>query len=195
MEYQGSYLDTLPRRRIIPSRVNKRRVRHPPSPPIRLTIKTLDQEHLLRLQPALIVPSLTLVVPHIKRLASPVRVDERLDHQILFSHGGGLGDGERVAEDLADGTPDVDDLHAALEEALGLVGEVVGDTGECGLVGLVDVGAHRGPAEFRAPTGALLVAQGGVAADGVVKDEDLGRSGSVKGYFKSVMPPGALDGG
>ena len=53
-----------------------------------------------------------------------------------------VGDGERlVCDGVRDGPPDVDDADAGLEEAVGLVGEVVLDALDGGFVRLVDVDA------------------------------------------------------
>jgi len=55
-------------------------------------------------------------------------------------------DGEGVFENWLDGTPDIDDLVAGLEEGVGVLGQVVRDAAFSGRVGLVDVYAVDGAA-------------------------------------------------
>lgn len=106
-----------------------------------------------------------------KSLPHPIRIDELHGQQVLFGHGGGDRDPERVLADGFDGTPDVDDLVAAFKEALGVGGEVVLDALGASFVGLVDVDALHGAAEGLGGVCEALV--GRLAADGVVEDGDL----------------------
>lgn len=87
-----------------------------------------------------------------------------------------ISDSERVLEDLLDGPPDVDDLVADAQEAFGVRGEMRGDAGAGGSVGLVDVDAVDGAAEV----GCVAGGGGGGAPDGVVEDVDACCAGSVR---------------
>lgn len=113
-----------------------------------------------------------------KSLPDTIRIDQLHGQKVLFGHGRGVRDAERVFADGLDGTPDVDDLVAAFEEALGVGGEVVLDALGAGFVGLVDVDALDGAAEGFGRVGDALV--GGLAADGMVEDEDFGGAGAGK---------------
>ena len=114
-----------------------------------------------------------------KSLPNTVRINQLHGQKVIFGHGRSVRDSERVFTDGFDGTPDVDDLVAAFEEALGLGGEVMLDALGAGFVGLVDVDALDGAAEGLQVVGWVgdtLV--GGLAADGVVEDEDFGGAGA-----------------
>ena len=74
MENQRSNLYTLPLIRVLVFLIYKRRMRHSPRSPVNLTIKTLNQQHLLRRLPMQIPPFVRLVRPHRQRLASPIRI-------------------------------------------------------------------------------------------------------------------------
>ena len=67
-------------------------------------------------------------------------------------------------------------MVAAFEKALGVRGEVVLDALGASFVGLVDVDALDGAPEGLGRVGDTLV--GGLAADGVVEDEDFGGAGA-----------------
>ena len=92
-----------------------------------------------------------------------------------------LSDGKRVFQDALDGTPDIDDLVAGLEQLVRLLWEVVGDAGVCGGVGLVDMDAVDRAAEgcywwcWLVRRGAQVLLG---AADGVVEDKDAGGASS-----------------
>lgn len=181
VEDQAADLDALTRGGVgLGARVHEGRVRDPPGPPVRLAIEALDQEDLLGRQPLLVVPALGGRVAHRERLALARGVDEPDGHELVLADAVGVGDGERVALDGLDGPPHVDDLHAALEELGGLLGgEVVGHAGERGRVRLVDVDALDRAAQSGGGVGLRAVAAVlGLAADGVVEDEDLGRAGA-----------------
>lgn len=178
MKNKCPHLNTLPPRRISwRRRIHKRRMRDPPCPPILLAIKTLDQKHLLRLQPALVEPAVGRAVADVVRLAAPVGMHE-LDHdEVRLRHRRRLGHGQRVALDRLDGPPHVDDLHAAAQEPVGVLGEVVRDAGEGRVVGLVDVDPLDGAIDA-----GVAGWMGRVwAADGVVEDEYAGCAGAVTG--------------
>ena len=76
MENQRPNLYTLPHIRILIFLIHKRRMRHPPRPPVDLTIKTLDQQHLLRRLPMQIPPFVSLIRPHRQRLSPSIRIDQ-----------------------------------------------------------------------------------------------------------------------
>lgn len=114
-----------------------------------------------------------------KSLPDTIRINQLHGQKVIFGHGRSVRDSERIFADGFDGTPDVDDLVAAFEEALGVGGEVVPDAIRTGFVGLVDVDALNGAAEGLRVVGRVgdtLV--GGLAANGVVEDEDFGGAGA-----------------
>lgn len=74
------------------------------------------------------------------------------------------------------GTTYIDDLEPLLQQRLGLVREVVRHAADGGRVGLVDVHALDRAAEGLDGTAVSGVL--GLAADGVVEDEDAGGSGA-----------------
>lgn len=112
-------------------------------------------------------------MPHGIRLPPSVRINQLRDNEVRVRHGSGLGNGQRVPLNRPDGPPHVDDLHAALEEGICLVREVVPYAREGRVVGLVDMDALDWTAG-----GAVFVLAGGMAANGVVEDEDFRRAGS-----------------
>lgn len=137
MEHQSPNLDALPDRDIlsVSVRVHERRMRNTPSPPIRLCIKALDQQHLLRSQAALIIPPMRIIMPHLQCLALPrlrLAVDETRRDEVGVGHRVRVRDGEGVPKDGGDGPPHVDDLHPALEQLIRFVWEVVRDPRERG---------------------------------------------------------------
>ena len=156
-------------------------MRHPPSPPIQLRIKTLDQHDLLRRLLPKIMPAMTRVRTNRKCLPNTIRINQLHGQKVLVGHGRGVRDSERVFANGFDGTPDVDDLVAAFEKALGVGGEVVLDALGAGFVGLVDVDLLDGTAEGLGRLGDAHVI--GLAADGVVEDEDLGGAGAGRFMF------------
>ena len=111
-----------------------------------------------------------------KSLPDAIGIDQLHGHEVLVGHGRGVGYSEGIFANGLDGTPDVDDLIAAFEEALGFLGEVVLDTLGTGFVGLVDVDALDGTTEVGGSAGWIVI--GGWAADGVVEDEDFGSAGT-----------------
>ena len=109
---------------------------------VRLRVITLDQRDLLRSLSTQIVPLELVrgVVVHPVGRARAVGVDELDGDEIPRVEGAPIGDGEGVVGNgIGDGPPDVDDADARLEEAGGVVGEVVLDAIDGGPVGLVDV--------------------------------------------------------
>ncbi len=175
MENQRSNLDTLPRTLILSPFIHKRAMRHPPSPAIQLRIKALNQQNLPWRLLSEIEPAMAWVRTDRKRLPDTIRIDKLHRQKVSFGHGRGVRDAERIFADGFDGPPNVDDLVAAFEEAVGVGGEVVLDAIGAGFVGLVDVDALDGAAKSGlGGVGSV----GGLAADGVVEDEDLGGAGA-----------------
>ena len=176
MKNQRSNLDTLPRTLSLSPLIHERAMRRSPSPPIQLRIKTLNQHNLPRRLLPEIKPAMTQIWTNRKSLPDTIRINQLHGQKVIFGHGRSVRDSERIFADGFDGTPDVDDLVAAFEEALGVGGEVVLDALRTGFVGLVDVDALNGAAEGVGRVGDTLV--GGLAADGVVEDEDFGGAGA-----------------
>lgn len=185
MENQRSNLDTLPRTLTLSLLVHERAMRHPPSPPIQLRIKTLDQHDLLRRLLPKIMPAMTRIRTNRKRLPNTIRIDQLHGQKVLVGHGRSVRDSERVFANGFDRTPDVDDLVAAFEKALGVGGEVVLNALGAGFVGLVDMDALDGAAEGLGRVGEALVV--GLAADGVVEDEDWRGAGAGRNFQYSKL--------
>lgn len=62
--------------------------------PVRLRVEALDQQHLLRREFALVVPSMRWRVAHREGLALAVRVDERDRDELVFADGVRVCDGK-----------------------------------------------------------------------------------------------------
>lgn len=122
MEDQGSDLDTFPRTLSLSALIHKRAMRHPPSPPIHLRIKTLDQQNLQRRLLPKIEPAMIRIRTDGKSLPDPIRIDQLHGQKVLVGHRRSVRHAERIFADGFNGTPDVDDLVAAFEEALGVGG-------------------------------------------------------------------------
>ena len=140
MKHKRSNLNTLPIIPINMTRVLKRSMRHPPRPTIKLTVKALDQCHLIRSLPILEIPPVLLVRPDSIRLALTIRIDQLDSDKVGVWDRVCVCDCERIAENLLDGTPDVDDLVPGIEQ-LRLVWEVVSDAVLGCFVGLINVNA------------------------------------------------------
>jgi hypothetical protein len=167
MKHQSPNLNTLPRRKpYLGLGIHKRGMRHPPRTTIRLRIKALDQRDQIGGLAVAIIPSVLRVGSHGTRLPRAVGVDQRHGDEVRVGDGVGVCDREGVLVDRLDGSPDVDDLVATLEQGFGFVGQVVRHAaGGCG-VGLVDVHALDGPAELGCGSAGVR----GVTADGVVEN-------------------------
>ena len=119
----------------------ERRVRRQPRL-VRLRVIALDQRDLLRRLPTQIVPLQLVrgIVVHPVGRAGTVRIHELDRGKVTRIEGAPVGDGERLVGDgVGDGPPDIDDADARLEEASGVVGEMVLDALDGGPIGLVDV--------------------------------------------------------
>ena len=151
-------------------------MRHPPSPPVELRVKTLDQQNLPRRLLPQVKPAVFRIRTNGKGLSDTVWINQLHGHEVIVGHGRSVGHSEGIFTDGFDGSPDVDDLIAAFEKALGFGGEVVLDALGAGFVGLIDVNALDGTAKGLGGAGLVLV--GGWAADGVVEDEYFGGAGA-----------------
>lgn len=204
MKHQRPNLNTLPRHSLHKLLINKRTMRHPPRPPIRLTIKALNQRNLARTLLKQIMPLMTsralLTRPHSISLSSPMRIDQFNRYEFIIRDGIGGCDAQGVFQNRFDGSPDVDYLEAAFQKSGGFVGEVVGYAVRGGGVGLVDVHPLDrtaaglwdwncdGPIACGWWLGrslglccgwdGLAAGVNRLATDGVVEDEDLGGAGA-----------------
>lgn len=115
-------------------------------------------------------------MPNCICFAPSVRVNELNHFKIRIWHGTGFGNSQGVSLDHLDGPPHVDDLHAALEELVSLVGEVMGHAGESCAVGLVDVDAL----DWTSECAALGVVVWRLVTDSVVEDEDSRGAGAAQ---------------
>ena len=174
MKHQRPDLDTLPRREILPCRrfIHERRMRHPSRASIKLTVETLDQHNFLRRLSICVEPLMFRIWSDRKRLTLTIRIDQGHRDQVSVRHAISLCDGERVAVNGFDGTPDVDDLVAGFEQLISEIGQVMGDAGFGGAVGLVDVDSIDWAAERLRWVAHVFLG----AADGVVEDEDAAGS-------------------
>ncbi|UKZ64570.1 uncharacterized protein TrAtP1_005784 [Trichoderma atroviride] len=176
-ENQSSHLNALPALGIR-SRpgINKSRVRRPsPSLGARLegiAVEALNQQPLVGRHAAEVVKLLVRVVVDGGGLAVvAVGVAVRDGRDVLFveSSRSSEGQGRGLDGALVEASPDIDDAVAALEQLVGLVGEVAAHAllGRGG--GLVNVDAQDGRA----------AGVGIRAADGVVKDVDFVGAGDL----------------
>ena len=86
MEHQRPHLNAFSRLPILSSRVHESRMRHPPSPSIRLRIKTFDQCDLIRSLAIQKVPLMLLIRPDSISLSYSTRVYELHRYQIAVRH-------------------------------------------------------------------------------------------------------------
>lgn len=144
MEHQRPNLNAFPRLSVLSSRIHKSRMRHPPSPSVRLRIETLDQCDLIRSLAIQKVPLMLLIRPNRESLPHSIRVYELDRHQVAIRYCPGVCNTEWIFEDGLDGAPDVDNLIAALKELIGFFGKVVAHAVDSCFIGLVNVDAlHR----------------------------------------------------
>ena len=121
---------------------------HPSRPSIRFRIKALDQHDLSRRLRPQAMPPMSLIRPYRKRLTNAVGVDKFYRQKVLVRHGCCICNTKRVLANGLDGSPDIDDLVAASEQALCISGTVVPDTIGTGFVGLIDMDALHRAAEW-----------------------------------------------
>lgn len=74
-------------------------------------------------------------------LSYSMRVYELDRYKVAVRHWSSICNSEWIFEDGLDGTPDVDNLRAALEELIGFFGKVIAYAVESSLIGLVNVNA------------------------------------------------------
>lgn len=178
MEHQRPHLNAFSRLPILSSRVHESRMRHPPSPSIRLRIKTFDQCDLIRSLAIQKVPLMLLIRPDSISLSYSMRVYELDRYQIAVRHWLGICNSEWIFEDGLDGAPDVDNLRAALKESIGFFGKVIAYAVESSFIGLVNVDPlHRTSQLCR-----ILC----WAPDGMVENKDFGRSSAVNSIRVSI---------
>lgn len=167
MKNQRPHLNALSRRLLLRRWVNKRRMRHPPRPPIRLGVVKLDQSNHIRSLLVAKVPLDVWVCLDVPRLALLVRGDKLDGEQAAFGRRVRIGKCQRVLENGTDRAPDADHLVAAPEELGCFVGKIVPGFALGAMVGRVDVNT------FERTTGLTL---GGPifcgSSDGVVIYED-----------------------
>ena len=83
-----------------------------------------------------------LLNEELRRLNATRANHEEGGSEVLLVEVAPVGHRERLVRDgVVDRPPDVDDAHARLEQAVGVLGKVVLDAGDAGIVGLVDVHA------------------------------------------------------
>lgn len=179
VEDQSPNLNALSGREVIVGpAVDKCRVRHPPGAPVGLGVEALDQDDLLWRNAVLEIPLVFLIREHSICPTVAIGIDESEGDQVLLGHRIGFGQGQRVAENLLDGAPDVDDLDAALEELGCFLRQMVRDSGQGRLVRLVDVDVLDRASQLCGRS-RLVLAQIRTT-DRVVEDEDSGSSSSGK---------------
>lgn len=86
MEHQRSHLNAFSRLPVLSSRVHESRMRHPPSPSIRLRIETFDQCDLIRSLTIQKVPLMLLIRPDGISLSYSMRVYELHWYQVAVRH-------------------------------------------------------------------------------------------------------------
>lgn len=138
----------------------------------RVAVETLNQQTLIGRHAAEVVKLLVRVVVDSSRLAVVaigVAVRDGRDVLLVKSSRGSQGEGSSLDRALVQASPDIDDAVAALEQLVGLVGEVAAHALLGGCSSLVNVDTQDGRAA------GIRVR----AADGVVKDVDLVGAGDL----------------
>lgn len=185
-------LNTLPCPLILTFLIHKRTMWNPSRPPIRLTIETLNHQHLLRRLFINIKPLMSLIRPHTIRLSFPIWIYQLHRHQIIIGHGVRFSDAERVFQDCFDRTPDIDDLEAAFQKRFCFGREVLSYALRARSIRLIDVHSLDWAPEshfllFILRLGAGI---GGCTTDGVVEDVDFGGARTAEVYqFTSAFLP------
>lgn len=175
MENQRSHFNTLSSGFILSFRVNKSSMRHAPSSPINLRIKTFDKRHQIRSLSIAVIPLDIRIGLNTVCLALPVRVYKTDGHKVAIRNRVRIRHSQWIFQNRLDRTPDVDDLVSALEKLGCFVWQMVGDSVLGGSVGLIDVHALYGSAQ--ADTDGSV---GWGSADCVVEDEDAGGTGAAQ---------------
>ena len=109
------------------------------------------------------------IMLHSIGFAFPIRIDQLGYYQAVIVHAVCLCDGKRITLNSLDGSPDVDDLNAVLQQLVGILGEVVRDTRLCSSIRLVNVYTlNRATKTLRCVD---FVLTRGLATDGVVENK------------------------
>jgi hypothetical protein len=141
VKYQAAHLDGLPVRCILRARrIQERSMRRQPRLAL-IRVKTLDESDLIRRLSPQVVPLVRRVVTHAQRSALPIRVDVPCRDEVLFRfESAPVCDCEgMVRNGVPDGTPNVDDAHAALEQAIGIFWGVLAYPSQTRGIRLIDV--------------------------------------------------------
>ena len=115
------------------------------------------------------------IVLHSIGFAFPIRIDQLGDYQAVIAHAVCLCNGKRITLNGLDGSPNIDDLNAVLQQLVGILGEVVRDAGLCGGIRLINVYALDRAAESLRCVD--LVLPRGLATNGVVENKYAGCAG------------------
>ena len=173
-------------------RVGERGVRHEARRDVGPGVGDLQQQRLVAPHLGHVVPLMARVVLDRIGLADPVAIDQIGRHQIVGLDGARVAHRERrVAQRLVeDRAPQIDDLHAALQQFLGLVAHQVAHPLRAGAGGVVDM--HPGRRLARAAARAVLDA-GDAAALQMVENEDAAGAGHL--LEEAPRPRGSRPGG
>lgn len=168
--------------------IHKRTMRNTSRSSISLTIKTLDQKHLLRCLLIQIVPFMARSMTHWVSFSFAVGINKFDWNKIFFINWVGSRNTKGIFKDCLDGSPNIDDLETSFEESLSFFRKMVGYAAGTGGIGLIDVNALNRTAENNW-SGILIDCISGwscwgsriksFASDGVVEDENFGCSGSI----------------
>src|SRR5215469_1910927 len=171
VEDEGADLDALTRTRIHRRRrVGERGVRHKARRNVGLRVGDLQQQRLVAPHLRYVVPLVRWVVFHRIGFTDAVTVNQVRRHEIVGSDGAGIADRERrILQWGEQRAPQVDDLHAALQQFLRLVWQQVANPLRAGISRMVDM--HPGGRLARSAGRAVLYS-GNAAALQVVEDED-----------------------
>jgi len=137
---------------------------------IRGRIVAFDQDRFVRLHLRYVEPAMGGVVSDAVDLAGSIAIDQIGGDKIREGDGRRVADGERcIAQRPADRTPEIDHLHAALEQMFRLVAKQIAHPLRPGLRGMVDMDARR-----RLPrrAGGAAVGAGNALPPRVIEDED-----------------------
>ena len=110
-----------------------------------LGVEAFDKRDFVGSLVSEVPPLVARIVADAVRAARAVRIDEVHGHEVVRGEVAPVGDRERlVCHGVVNRPPDVDDAHARLQETVRLLGKVVFDALDAGLVRLVDVDAFLG---------------------------------------------------
>ena len=133
-------------------------------------VVALQEQRFVRRHLRNIEPAVVRIIFHRIGFAAAVRIDQVGSDEIAWLDRRAVQHRKRrVLQRAADRPPQIDDLHAAFQEFVGLIGQVLANAIAAGYVRLVDMDARRRLAR----TGAADI--GGAIhplADSVIEDED-----------------------